>query len=157
MEWVVEKNKVVTVEYHVFDSIGNLIDVGKRPLVYLHGSGELFPAIESQLEGKKVGETQVVHLTPHEAYGAYDINLLRTEPHHHFPPGLEVGVLLENTKPEAHDRVKNFRVLRIGKDAIILDGNHALAGCFFSFTATIGHIRNASDAELENGCAHSVD
>ncbi|MDX9707789.1 MAG: peptidylprolyl isomerase, partial [Azospira sp.] len=44
MNTEVVKNTVVTLDYNVTDSDGELVDAGKEPLVYLHGGhDDIFP------------------------------------------------------------------------------------------------------------------
>ena len=49
-------NTIVTLDYQVSDSENNLVDPGQEPLVYLHGSGGIFPKLEEALTGKQVGD-----------------------------------------------------------------------------------------------------
>ncbi|MBW7861770.1 MAG: FKBP-type peptidyl-prolyl cis-trans isomerase, partial [Rhodocyclaceae bacterium] len=72
MQMEIAKNTVVTLEYTVRDSDGNMIDDGEHPLVYLHGGYDgIFPLLEEALHGKKVGERFQVKLQPEDAFGDY--------------------------------------------------------------------------------------
>ena len=74
----VAKNTVVTLDYNVTDSDGALVDAGKEPLVYLHGGyDDIFPKIEEEVQGKKIGETIKVKMQPDEAFGEYDEELIQ--------------------------------------------------------------------------------
>ena len=69
MNMQVAKNSVVTLDYHVTDPDGEVVDEGREPLVYLHGGyDDIFPKIEEALQGKKVGESVNVKLQPDEAF-----------------------------------------------------------------------------------------
>ncbi|GEM_PF-1112789 len=67
---VIKKLKMVTIDYTVTDSSGAVLDSsdGKGPLMYIHGMGEILPALELNLEGKKVGESFKVVIPPNGAY-----------------------------------------------------------------------------------------
>ena len=66
----IAKNTVVTLDYRVTDSDGNLVDEGPRPIVYLHGGyGGIFDKIEEALQGKAQGDQLVVRLEPEEGFG----------------------------------------------------------------------------------------
>ena len=56
----IAKNRVVTIEYTLKDSEGEIIDTseGDEPLVYIHGVGSLVPGLESKLVGSSAGDTK---------------------------------------------------------------------------------------------------
>jgi FKBP-type peptidyl-prolyl cis-trans isomerase SlyD len=52
---------VVTLDYHVTDPDGEVVDEGREPLIYLHGGyDDIFPLIEEAVQGKnrRVGQGQ---------------------------------------------------------------------------------------------------
>ncbi len=155
----VAKNTVVTLDYNVTDSDGELVDAGKEPLVYLHGGhDDIFPKIEEAVQGKKIGETVKVKLQPEEAFGDYDEELIQIEPRSQFPKELQVGMQFEGG-PEGgdDDDFIIYRVTDIADDKVVLDGNHPLAGMSLIFTCTVTAVRPASDEELAHGHVHSGD
>ena len=86
MNLQVARNTVITLDYHVTDPDGEVVDEGRDPLVYLHGGYEdIFPKIEEALQGKAVGESVQVKLQPDEAFGEYDPELVQIEPRKDFP------------------------------------------------------------------------
>lgn len=151
----VVRNSVVTLNYHVTDSEGAVVDEGKEPLVYLHGGHEdIFPKIEEAVEGKNIGETVKVSMTADEAFGDYDPELVQIEPRSDFPKELEVGMELEGG-PEGSDDEDYviYRVTDIADGKVVLDGNHPLAGQALVFTCTVAAVRPATADELDEGCA----
>ncbi len=155
----VAKNTVVTLDYNVTDSDGELVDAGKEPLVYLHGGhDDIFPKIEEAVQDKKVGETVKVKLQPEEAFGDYDEELIQIEPRDQFPKELQVGMQFEGG-PEGgeDDDFIIYRVTDIADDKVVLDGNHPLAGMALIFTCTVTGVRPASSEELSHGHVHSDD
>ena len=155
----VAKNTVVTLDYNVTDSDGELVDAGKEPLVYLHGGhDDIFPKIEEAVQDKKVGETVKVKLQPEEAFGDYDEELIQIESRDQFPKELQVGMQFEGG-PEGgdDDDFIIYRVTDIADDKVVLDGNHPLAGMSLIFTCTVTAVRPASDEELAHGHVHSGD
>ena len=151
----VEKDTVVRLEYHVLDDAGVLVDCGRRPIVYLHrGYGELFPVLEAALEGKTVGQSIEVLLTPDNSLGEYDEKLQRVEDRERLPPDIAEGVLVGCHSPEG-ERV--FRIHKILDDVVLLDGNHRFAGKTLKFIATVAEIRDASPREIANGEAKRLD
>ncbi|MBS1189026.1 MAG: peptidylprolyl isomerase [Rhodocyclaceae bacterium] len=159
MNTQVAKNTVVTLDYHVTDPDGEVVDEGREPLVYLHGGyDDIFPKIEEALQGKKVGESIQVKLQPDEAFGEYDADLVQIEPRKDFPKELQVGMQLEGAPEGADDEdFVIYRVTDIAGDKVVLDGNHPLAGMALVFTCTVTAIRQASSEELEHGHVHGDD
>lgn len=155
----VVKNSVVTLDYNVTDTDGNVVDAGREPLVYLHGGyDDIFPKIEEVLHGKSVGESVQVKLQPEEAFGDYDAELVQIEPRSAFPEALEVGMQFEGA-PEGDDEedFMLYRVTDIEGDKVVLDGNHPLAGQALIFTCTVTAVRPASADEIEHGHVHLDD
>ncbi len=151
----VVRNSIVTLNYHVTDPDGAMVDEGQEPLVYLHGGHEdIFPKIEEAVEGKTIGETVKVSMSAEEAFGDYDPELVQIEPRSDFPKDLEIGMELEGG-PEGSDDEDYviYRVTDIADGKVFLDGNHPLAGKALVFTCTVAAVRPATAEELDEGCA----
>lgn len=159
MNLQVARNTVITLDYHVTDPDGEVVDEGRDPLVYLHGGYEdIFPKIEEALQGKGVGESVQVKLQPDEAFGEYDPELVQIEPRKDFPKELQVGMQFEGGPEDGNDDdFVIYRVTDIEGDKVVLDGNHPLAGSALVFTCTVTAIRPASAEEIEHGHVHDAD
>ncbi len=159
MKMQVIKNTVVTLDYNVTDSEGNVVDEGREPLVYLHGGyDDIFMRIEEALHGKGIGESVQVKLQPDEAFGEYDADLVQIEPREKFPEELQVGMQIEGAPEGADDdEYLIYRVTDITDDKVVLDGNHPLAGVALLFTCTVTAIRPASAEEIEHGHVHGEE
>lgn len=159
MNMQVARNTVVTLDYHVTDPDGEVVDEGREPLVYLHGGyDDIFPRIEEELQGKKVGESVQVKLQPDEAFGDYDAELVQIEAREDFPKELQVGMQFEGA-PEGgeEDDFIIYRVTEIADGKVVLDGNHPLAGMALVFTCTVTAVRPASAEEIAHGHVHGGD
>lgn len=159
MNMQVAKNTVVTLDYHVTDTDGEVVDEGREPIVYLHGGyDDIFPKIEEACHGKKVGESITVKLQPDEALGDYDASLIQVEPRKDFPKELQVGMQFEGMPEDgSDDDLMIYRVTDIADDKVVLDGNHPLAGKALIFTCTVTAVREASSDELAHGHVHQGD
>lgn len=159
MNTQVARNTVITLDYHVTDPDGEVVDEGREPLVYLHGGYEdIFPKIEEALQGKAVGESVQVKLQPDEGFGDYDAELVQIEPRKDFPKELQVGMQFEGGAEDGNEEdFIIYRVTDIADDKVVLDGNHPLAGMALIFTCTVTAIRPASAEELEHGHVHGAD
>lgn len=159
MNMQVVRNTVVTLDYNVTDSDGNVVDEGREPLIYLHGGyDDIFSRIEEALQDKRIGESVQVKLQPDEAFGEYDAELVQVEPRENFPKEIQVGMQFEGG-PEGADEDEYilYRVTDIAGDRVVLDGNHPLAGMALLFTCTVTAIRPASAEEIEHGHVHGEE
>lgn len=148
----ITKNALVTLDYTVFDVENNLIDSGADPLVYLHGGyGDIFDKIEKALEGKNVGESIHMQLSPKEAFGEYKEELVLVEDRSMFEDDLAVGQNVEMVFSENEDDeiMLGYRVIEILEDRVILDANHPLAGVTIVFDGTVIGVREATSDEIE--------
>ena len=69
----ITKDKVVDLDYKltVHNEVIDQSEPGE-PLVYLHGHSNIIPGLEKALEGKTVGDSMQVTVTPEEGYGTRD-------------------------------------------------------------------------------------
>ena len=151
---IVGPDQVVSIEYHLTDEQGNLIDTsdGGEPLVYLHGHGQIIPGLEKALEGKPEGHKAKVVIPPADGYGESDPELVFTEPKSTFEFEVEVGQILEASDEEGE--TYEYQVIGVDDEGIKLDGNHPLAGKTLTFDVTVVSVRPASATELSHGHVH---
>lgn len=151
----IAKNTVVTLDYRVTDSDGNLVDEGPRPIVYLHGGyGGIFDKIEEALQGKAQGDQLVVRLEPEEGFGEYDAELVNIEARALFPENIEVGMQFERAGDNDEDDGVLFTITDITGDKVVVDGNHPLAGMLLIFDCSVAAVREATAEEVAHGHVH---
>ena len=122
------KNSVVSLHYEMYDANNQLLDKTEEPIAYLHGGYDgIFPLVEEALHGKNVGDTVEVALSPDDAFGEQDPELVRIEDVSVFPVEVEVGMMFEADDPETGD-VLIYRVTDVADGKAVVDGNHPLAG-----------------------------
>lgn len=148
----VEPDKVVTIEYQMRDSGGELVDSSdhSEPLSFIQGRATVFPAVEKQLQGCRTGDRRAFALEPREAYGERSDGLLRVVPRDRFDyeGELEVGMTF------AMGRRPNQRpvtVIGIDGEQITVDANHPLAGERLDIDLIIVDVREAVESELATG------
>ncbi len=151
----ITKDSVVSITYQLANSEGEVLEQTDEPISYLHGGYDnIFPTVEEQLQGRNVGESLTVILEPEFAFGEYDAELVRVEPKDRFPvPDVEVGMQFEGESDDGEDMLL-YTVTEITDDAIVVDGNHPLAGQTLKFTCTITEVRPASEEEISHGHVH---
>lgn len=136
----IKKNTIVSMLIKLEDEEGNIIDESEE-LMYLHGGyNQIFKKLEDELEGKKVGDTFHVTLTPAEAFGEYDESLVLKELLEDLPEDIYVGAELDG---EEEGIV--YVIESIDKEHAILNANHELAGIALIASGKILEIEQLSD------------
>jgi FKBP-type peptidyl-prolyl cis-trans isomerase SlyD len=152
----IEKNKVVWFHYSMYEQDVKLEDSREHdPVLYLHGQGSIFAALEAALEGKVSGDTISITLEPEQAYGHR-----RDSPTQRIP----IKHLIPNRKPRKGDVFQvetdhghqNVIIMKVGKFNVDVDFNHPLAGKTLRFEIEVGNIRDATSEELDHGHAHGA-
>jgi FKBP-type peptidyl-prolyl cis-trans isomerase SlyD len=147
----IDKGKVVSLTYTLRDQRGEIFEHTDVPVSYLHGhAGGLFDKIERQLEGRRVGDSIDVTLTPEEGFGPHQPSLTFTDDLENVPPELRyLGARLE--AQNASGETLNFIVTRIEDGKLTVDANHPLAGQTVQFHVTVREVRDATIDELRAG------
>ena len=152
----VAKNTVVSLQYELSDTDGNVIERTEEAIEYLHGGYEgIFPMVEQALDGKDVGETCKVRLQPDQAFGEYDAELVHVEARDKFPAEVEVGMRFRGEGQNSGETLI-YTVTEIAEDKVVVDGNHPLAGQTLNFDCTVSGVRDATAEELEHGHVHGA-
>jgi FKBP-type peptidyl-prolyl cis-trans isomerase SlyD len=146
--------KAVAIEFTLKDDKGEVIEtsVGKDPLWYLQGIGNLVPGLEKALDGKDTGETVEVSLSAADAYGDRDEKEIRNVPLRRFKAQrVQVG---GRYQIQAEDGMRVVTVLSVNGDYARVDGNHPLAGKALTFICKVIDVRDATEEELQHGHVH---
>jgi FKBP-type peptidyl-prolyl cis-trans isomerase SlyD len=119
----ISKNTLVSISMKMEDVEGNLLDETEE-LMYLQGGyGQIFQKLEDELEGKTVGDTFDLRLTPQEAFGEYKESLVAQEPLQELPEDIAVGMEFDSDDEEVV-----WVVEEIQEEHAVLNANHELAG-----------------------------
>jgi FKBP-type peptidyl-prolyl cis-trans isomerase SlyD len=149
---VVSADHHVSLRYTLFDeSSGEPLalddEEGPTTVEYVHGYGQVLPAIERGLEGASSGTRVIVKAEPADAFGDY-------EPEGRFEldkaglDGSEQLELGEEFVASGPDGDLVMRVLEIREDSLIVDTNHPLAGKTIRFEIDVVEVRPATEEEL---------
>ena len=126
------------------------------PIEYLHGYENVPPGLEKALEGKSKGDTISVTLQPADAYGEYDeenVEEWESEVFEDFDQ-LEAGMEIELVDEEGD--YYEATIIEVKEDSIILDFNSPLAGKVVTYNVQVMDVREATEAEIEDGIPASV-
>lgn len=140
----IQEGSLVSIEYTLTDDAGAVIDtnVGKEPLTYIQGAGQIVPGLERELLGLKLGEQKKVKVKPEDGYGMPDEKAFRELPKEQLPAeALKVGAMLMSRS--ADGSVMPLRVHQVKEKTVVVDFNHPLAGKTLHFDVTIKNIRSA--------------
>ncbi len=151
----IQKESVVYFHYTLSDENGKAFESSKdsHPMTYLHGHGNILPALEEEFTGKKEGDHFQVTLAPEKAYGERNEESKQRIPIKHLAnkknlrPGMAVKV---NTEKGMRD----VTIVKVGKFNVDVDTNHPLAGLTLTFDVTIETVREAEAEELSHGHVH---
>jgi FKBP-type peptidyl-prolyl cis-trans isomerase SlyD len=151
----IENGRVVRLEYEMKDCDGVPVEDEGAHLEYLHGGfGGIFPKVEEALQGKEPGHEVKLTLEPEDAFGEYDAQLLRVEPRESFPAQTEVGMRFEGVPGEDESQSRIYTVTDVTDEAVVVDGNHPLAGERLWFKCSVADVRRATPEEIEHGHPH---
>lgn len=135
---MIEPGKKIALEYTVFLENGLQIDtnVGEKPLVFMEGENQVFPALENAVVGLRAGDQKKISLSPEDAYGQIlkegfrDVQI-EVLPSQYRYVGAVVGV------KDPAGGIYPIRVHRLSDDIATLDFNHPLAGKTLLFDVKI--------------------
>jgi FKBP-type peptidyl-prolyl cis-trans isomerase SlyD len=162
----IEEKKVVHCHYTLRESTqdGQLIESteGTEPLGYIHGIGMMIPKFETELEGKKAGDTFAFGISAGDAYGEYDDQALSEIPKSAFNlEGMNPDdIFVEGEMLPLQDENGNLMqgiIAEVHAESIIVDFNHPMAGIDLHFTGVVDSVRVATTEELEHGHIHGPD
>ncbi|MBU6383791.1 MAG: FKBP-type peptidyl-prolyl cis-trans isomerase [Verrucomicrobia bacterium] len=135
---MIRHGQKVSLEYTVFLKDGTQIDsnVGEDPLVFVLGEHQVFPALEQELLGLKIGDTKQITLNAEQAYGPVVQEAFREVDIETIPAAYRfAGAVLGVQDPAGG--VFPIRVHEIKTDKIVLDFNHPLAGQALRFDVKV--------------------
>ena len=105
----------------VFDT-----SIGREPLGFTIGQGQLISGFEQAVIGMKVGETETVNIPAAQAYGLHSDELVFTVERSQLPDSIEVGQQLQMM--QTNGSVVVVTVIDVSETTATVDGNHRLAG-----------------------------
>ena len=119
----------VTIEYTLTLPDGTEVDsnVGKEPLPFTHGQGQLISGLERQMLGMKAGDTAIIFVAAAEAYGEYDSKRTVTVDKKQMPPDIQVGSQLAGPNGQP------VKVTEVTDTSVTVNINHPLAGKDLTF------------------------
>ena len=139
----VKQNDTVKVHYTGKLANGEVFDssLERDPMEFQVGKGQLIPGFENGIIDMKVNEKKTLVIPSEEAYGEPRKELIQEVPKDKLPEEIkpEVGMGLVSTTPDGNEI--QLVVKEVKDDAIVVDGNHPLAGQELTFDIEVVEIK----------------
>ena len=140
----IQDGSFVSMEYTLTDDSGTVIDtnVGKEPLTYIQGAGQIVRGLERALQGLKVGDRKKVSVKPEDGYGIPNKKAFQEIARETIPvEAQKAGTMLMTKGPDG--RGVPIRVHEVKEKTVVVDLNHPLAGKTLHFDVKITDIKAA--------------
>jgi FKBP-type peptidyl-prolyl cis-trans isomerase SlyD len=155
----VKPGRVVLLDYLVRVGTGEVVESSsaKGSIEYLHGAGQILPALERALEGLGEGAQASFSIEPGEAYGERKEDNVVSLPRGLFPADvkLEEGLCLHASA--SGGECYSITVKALQGEMVVVDLNHPLAGERLFFEVRICGVRPAGNQEIFSGRAAAVE
>ena len=152
----IAKDSFVTIDYLVRMGDQETYPPDGQPeeISFCMGWGAMPPGLEEAMIGLEPDDQREVRLSPEQAYGEFDQELVMEVPRSDFAPELELrpGLVFETENEEGE--VVYFIVQEMKDDTVVIDFNHPLAGKDLAVTFTVRQVRQATPEDLEKHESH---
>jgi len=106
---------------------------GRDPLEFTVGEGSVIRGFDDAVLGMNPGDSKTVTIPADEAYGPRDDARIHRVERSVIPEEIELQVGRELMASDPGGNVVRLRVLEVEEAAVVLDGNHPLAGQDLTF------------------------
>ncbi|MBM4264723.1 MAG: peptidylprolyl isomerase [Deltaproteobacteria bacterium] len=141
---VIQDGSIVSIEYTLTDDAGAVLDssVGKEPLTYIQGAGQIVGGLEREMNGLKVGDRKKVKVSPQDGYGVVSEKAFQEIPREKVPVEAQKAGASFLTR-SGDGRVMPIRIREVRDRTVVVDLNHPLAGKTLHFDVTVKDIKAA--------------
>ena len=126
----VKSGDVVRVHYTGTLEDGSQFDssVGRAPLEFTVGAGQMIAGFDAGVVGMAVGEKKTILIDPDHGYGQKDPTAIIEFPSSNIPEGMAVEVGMKLNLQNQYGQPVPVVVMEVKEEVIIMDANHFLAG-----------------------------
>ena len=138
----VKSGDVVRVHYTGRLEDGSQFDssVGRAPLEFTVGAGQMIAGFDAGVVGMAVGEKKTILIDPDHGYGQKDPTAIIEFPSSNIPEGMAVEVGMKLNLQNQYGQPVPVVVMEVKEEVIIMDANHFLAGKDLTFDVEIVEI-----------------
>jgi len=135
----VKSGDVVRVHYTGTLEDGSQFDssVGRAPLEFTVGAGQMIAGFDAGVVGMAVGEKKTILIDPDHGYGQKDPSAIIEFPSSNIPEGMTVEVGMKLNLQNQYGQPVPVVVMEVKEEVIIMDANHFLAGKDLTFEVEI--------------------
>ena len=150
----IREGRIITLDFELGDNDGNPLDSSSRvgPMRYLHGAGQLLPALESAITGLEIGVQKTIEIPCANAFGQHDEKRVIEVQRNQLPPDAEIGTMVATRDQQG--RQVPLIIIQLDAETARLDGNHPFAGKDVVFNITVANVENATAEEMAHNHAH---
>jgi FKBP-type peptidyl-prolyl cis-trans isomerase 2 len=140
---VAENGDVVQVDYTGKLADGTVFDssIGREPLEFTLGAGQVIPGFDKAVLGMKVGEKKTVTIPADEAYGPHRDDLILEVPREKLPSDMTPEVGLQLGLRQSDGRTSVVTITSVSDNVVTIDANHPLAGKDLTFEIELVKIK----------------
>lgn len=126
----VKEGDVVRVHYTGKLTNGEQFDssVGREPLEFTVGAGQMIKGFDAAMPGMNVGEKKTINIAPADAYGEKSDEAIIEFPKENVPADMKLEAGMPLTLSNQHGQPVPVIVVEVKEEVIVLDANHFLAG-----------------------------
>ena len=126
----VKSGDVVKVHYTGKLANGEQFDssIGKDPLEFTVGTGQMIAGFDAALPGMKVGDKKTINIVAKDGYGETDETAIIEFPKENVPADMKLEIGQQLTLSDQQGQPFPVVVKEVKDDIVILDANHFLAG-----------------------------
>ncbi|MEY4738709.1 MAG: hypothetical protein RLZZ05_93 [Bacteroidota bacterium] len=138
----VKSGDLVRVHYTGTLEDGSQFDssVGRAPLEFTVGAGQMIAGFDAGVVGMAVGEKKTILIDPDHGYGQKDPTAIIEFPSSNIPEGMAVEVGMKLNLQNQYGQPVPVVVMEVKEEVIIMDANHFLAGKDLTFDVEIVEI-----------------
>ena len=120
---------------------------GKEPLEFVMGENKIIPGFEESVKGMEEGEEKDFKLTPDQAYGERNEQMVQEVQKSQLPEGMEIqeGMMLMLKGPDGQQIPA--KVVEDKGETFSLDINHPLAGQNLNFNVKVEKVEESGESE----------
>ncbi len=125
-----KKGDVVRVHYTGRLTGGEQFDssIGREPLEFTVGGGQMIRGFDTGVEGMTVGEKKVINVAPEDGYGLRNDEAVIEFPIEQVPAEMKLEPGMQLTLQNQDGQPVPVVVAEVGEKFVLLDANHFLAG-----------------------------
>jgi FKBP-type peptidyl-prolyl cis-trans isomerase 2 len=125
-----KKGDIVRVHYTGKLNDGSQFDssVGRAPLEFTLGAGQMIAGFDAGVLGMAIGEKKTINIDPANGYGLKNSEAIIDFPKSNIPEGMSIEIGMKLNLQNEYGQPVPVEVVEIKDDTIVMDANHFLAG-----------------------------